>query len=97
MLGIESHFYINLRKHGLIRYNRLRGLRVFIIDKISEKNIDKMNMDGEWHDIGNKDCEYCSDHEYPIECKCGGLIHEQPIYNGFEHKCDQCGYDYEEL
>ena len=54
------------------------------------------------HEVGNSECPDCWKN-YPVPCKCGGLIHAQfgdEDSNGdywLEKFCDTCEDDYEEL
>lgn len=43
-------------------------------------------MDGSEHTKGDRDC--CG--HFGKECKCGGILHYQPVYGGFFYKCDNC-------
>ncbi len=42
-------------------------------------------MDGEEHLVEDPSC--CDEGK----CKCGGLIHFQPVYGGQFRRCDKCG------
>jgi len=69
--------------------------------KMSEEFRFGFNGDINCHTKNNKDCDECWC-GYPIECKCGGLIHAQfgdEMEDGYylEMSCDQCGEMYEEL
>ncbi|MHC4216129.1 MAG: hypothetical protein ACYSWP_22475, partial [Planctomycetota bacterium] len=74
----------------------------------------RINMDGSLH--GPEDLPYhedvCCEIDEPIKstsktqmycgapCKCGGIIHWQPIYGGYYFQCDGCetsGISHEDL
>lgn len=42
-------------------------------------------MDGINHVIGDEGC--C---RTGLRCRCGGVIHYQPVYGGYEMECDCC-------
>lgn len=44
-------------------------------------------MDDEEHIVSNNDC--CSN--FGKKCKCGGIMHFQPVYGGIFYRCDRCG------
>lgn len=46
-------------------------------------------MDGEEHIVGDNDC--CL--SFRKRCKCGGIMHFQPVYGGIFYRCDRCGKD----
>ncbi len=50
------------------------------------------NLDGIWHIVGNEGCCWgaCGGLK---TCKCGGLIHRQPVYGGIMDVCDICEVD----
>lgn len=60
--------------------------------------------DSDWpHEIGNPKCDagWCNAEDWPMPCKCGGLIHANfadEDGNGDYYlfkQCDQCGGEYE--
>jgi len=53
------------------------------------------------HVIGEDTCRICFGRDFPLKCKCGGLVHsdfgdEDSDCNYWLYKkCDRCGEDYD--